>query len=380
MKIAHISPEFYPAIGGVGQAVRELAKRQVMEGHEVHVYAPAWDKEKRIPPGDAKIDGIFVHRVRYWFKAVNFMTFWPGLFLELARNNFDVIHSHLFAHPHFVIASLAAKLKKTKHIHTTHCPWSDAPRSLLGEIGILVSYNLLSRFCLRFLVDTIIAITPWEFSFIEKYGGKGKIVYIPNGVDEIFFKRFRRNDFKRKYGIKEKLVLFFGRLNYTKGPEQFVEIAKIILSKREDVSFLIIGPDEGMQEEVLRRVGNEKKIKVLGAIRDRIEIAKMYQAANIYVMPSYREGLPLTLFEAMASGCPIVASAVNGIPFEMKEPENGFLVSYGENNKFAKRIIELLNNRKLREKISKNNKKLAKKYNWDGIARKTMQTYMNSTK
>ena len=109
--------------------------------------------------------------------------------------------------------------------------------------------------------------------------------------------------------------------------------------------------------------------------RDRREIIKMYQSADIFVMPSYREGLPLTMFEAMASGLSIVASPVNGIPYEMKEPDNGFLVSYGNNKKFAERIIELLDNKALRQKIAKNNIKRAGNYRWDLIAKKTMNLY-----
>ena len=82
---------------------------------------------------------------------------------------------------------------------------------------------------------------------------------------------------------------------------------------------------------------------------NREEIVKMYQAADIFVLPSYREGLPLTLFEAMAAGLPIVASPVNGIPYEMKDPENGFLVKYGNNEGFAEKIIEFLDMLQLKE-------------------------------
>ena len=59
----------------------------------------------------------------------------------------------------------------------------------------------------------------------------------------------------------------------------------------------------------------------------------------------------------------------------MKEPENGFLVEYWDNAKFAERIIELLDDKKLREKIAKNNLERAKDYRWDLIAEKTMKVY-----
>ena len=129
MKIAHVCPFYSPAIGGVKQVVEELSKRQLKEGHEVHIFTSDWDKEKRIKKPYELIDGIHVHRCKHWFRAANFMTFWPSLLPKLLKGDFDIIHSHLFAHPHFVISALAAKLKGTSHIHTTHSPWSDAPRS-----------------------------------------------------------------------------------------------------------------------------------------------------------------------------------------------------------------------------------------------------------
>ena len=375
MKIAHVCPEYAPAVSGVGQVVEELAKRQVAEGHEVHVYVPDWDKYKRIRKKEEVIGGIYVHRIKHIARIANFATIFPGVFKRLLNGKFNIIHSHLFGHLHFVLAALAAKLSGAKHIHTTHCPWSDAYRSLIGRLGILVSYNFFSRMALG-VTEKIIAITPWEFNFIKKYGAKAEqIINIPNGMSELFFKKIKNNDFKKRHKIKGPLVLFFGRLNITKGPEKFVEIAKLVLKQRPNVRFVIRGPDEGMRDIVKKLVENEKRILLLQGTRDRTEIIKMYQSADVFVMPSYREGLPLTLFEAMASGLPIVASPVNGVPYEMKEPENGFLVKYGDNEKFADKITELLDNKKLRDRIAKNNLEKAKKYNWDDIARKTMEIY-----
>ena len=86
----------------------------------------------------------------------------------------------------------------------------------------------------------------------------------------------------------------------------------------------------------------------------------------------------MTLFEGMAAGLPIIATPVNGIPYEMKEPDNGFLVDYGDIKTMAKKVNELLENKKLREKIGKANIKRSKEYRWDTIAEKTETLYMGA--
>jgi len=375
MKIAHVCSFYTPAICGVKQVVEELAKRQIAAGHEVHVYTSDWDKTKRIKTKEEAIEGVHIHRCKHIARVANFGIIWPSVFFKILKEKFDIIHTHVFGHPHVVLAGLAAKIKKIPHIHTTHCPWSDAFRSTVGRMGVFVSYNLFSRFSLR-TANKIIAITPWEVGFIKSYGGEeSKIKVLPNGMAGIFSSRIENNNFKKKYQIKGNMVLFFGRLNVTKGPDKFIEIAKSILEERNDLVFVLRGPDEGMREKVKAMIGNEKHILLLEETRDRLEIAKMYQAADVYVLPSYREGLPLTLFEAMASGLPVVASPVNGIPYEMHEPENGFLVSYGDIDGFKKRILELIEDQKLREKISKNNRKKASRYNWEIIAQETLKIY-----
>ena len=380
MKIAHVSSFYTPAIGGVKQVIEEIAKSQIEAGHEVHVYCSDWDKEKRVKKKEEVIKGVHVHRCYHYFKIANFESIWPSVFSKLMKEDFDIIHTHVFGHFYFVLAAMAAKLKGVPHIHTTHCPWTDAYRSLVGRVGILVSYNLFSRLAFKF-TDRIIAITPWEFDFIKKFGGKQEqITNLPNGMDKAFFKKVKNNDFKTKNKIKGKLVLFFGRLNVTKAPDKFVEIAKLILKERKDVTFVVRGPDEGLRDKVKELIGNEKRIILMPETRDRQEIIKMYQAADVFVLPSFREGLPLTLFEAMAAGLPIVASPVNGVPYEMKEPENGFLVNYGNITKFKERITEFLDDKKLREKVSKNNLEIAKKYQWNLIADKTLKIYEEEIK
>lgn len=377
MKIAHICPFYTPAIGGVKQVVEELSQRQLEAGHEVHIFTSDWDKTKRIHKLEETLQGVKVHRCKHWFRAANFSAFWPSLLPKLLKQDFDIIHSHLFAHPHFVISALAAKIKGIPHIHTTHCPWSDAKRSIIGKLGILISYNTLSRIALK-SANKVIAITPWENEFIKKYGvSKEQIINLPNGMSNEFFKKIKNNDFKKKHKIPQenKMVLFFGRLNETKQPDKFVDIAKLILKERSDIEFVIVGPDEGLQDLVIKKIGNEKRIHFLGKLTQRSDVLKMYQSADVYVLPSYREGLPLTLFEAMSSGLPVVASPVNGIPYEIKNNENGFLVSRKDTKGFKKKILEILDNKELSEKFSKNNIEKSKEYTWDIINKKTLDLY-----
>ncbi len=374
MKIAYLCSYFFPAVDGPAQVIYELSQRYIKEGHEVHVYTVDSDKKQRLKIKEEIIDGIHVHRCYSWFKVANFSTFWPSVLFKLNKEKFDVIHTHVAGHAHQFFGALNAKFRGIKLIHTTHCPWTTENRSFFAKILLGIVYNTFMRLSFRW-TDKIIAITPWEIQFIEKYGGKGKIEVIPNGMGKEFFNKVKNNDFKKKHGIKGKLILFFGRLNKTKGVDKFVLMANDLLKERKDLDFVIVGPDEGMLDEVKKIA--DKRIKILGAIRDRKEVVKMYQASEVYVLPSFREGLPLTLFEAFAVGLPVIASPVNGIPYEMKDNENGFFCDYGDISCLKSNVLKLVDNKKLREKMSKNNVNKAKQYDWDKIAEKVMEIYKN---
>ncbi len=381
MKIAHISTFYTPAIGGVKQVVEELSERQVKQGHEVHIYSSDWDKNQKIKIKEETIRGVKIHRCKHLFRLANFAVIWPSLLPRLLEKNLDIIHSHGFGHLHFILAALAAKIKKIPHIHTTHCPWTSEFRSLPGRIGILISYNIFSRLALKYTTK-VIAITPWELGFIKKFGGKeNQIIVIPNGTDKILFQKIKNNQFRKKHKIKQKyLVLFFGRLNPTKGPEKLAQAAINISKKRKDIAFVWVGPDEGKAQEVEKLIKNHKNMKYLGPLRGKEKIAEMYQSADVYVLPSYREGLPLTLFEAMASGLPIIASPVNGVPFEISQPENGFFANYGDIKTLEENILKILDNPKLAKKISQNNLKKARQYDWDIITKRTTDLYKQCIK
>lgn len=380
MKIAHINMFYLPTFGGVEQVMVELAQRQVRDGHEVHVFCCDSDKYKRIKQKEEIIDGVHVHRYPYWFRLSLSTFIWPSLLwkLLLFKGGFDVIHTHVLGHLYILFTGIVAKLRDWKHVNTTHCPWTDASfRPFILRPFIFLNDLILNKISFKF-IDRIFSITPWEMDTLKKYGGGNKTVVIPNGMDKILYKKVKNNKFRKENNIMEKyLVLFFGRLNPTKGPEHLAQVAVNISKKRKDVAFVWVGPDEGKADEVSEIIKGHKNMQYLGPIKGKDKIAEMYQASDVYVLPSYREGLPLTLFEAMASGLPIVASPVNGIPYEMKELENGLFCEYGNIELIEKQILRILDDRKLAKEMAKNNIKKAQGYQWDDIYEKYMVEYKN---
>ncbi len=390
MKIAHISMFYLPTFGGVEKVIEELALRQVADGNDVHVFCCDSDKYKRISPLDEDINKIKVHRIPYKLRLSLNTHLFPSLpkrFKEVNKEigGFDIIHTHVSGHLYVYQAGKFANELNIKHIHTTHCPWTGMEfRPIVLKPFIYMNDLFFNKKSFQ-KIDKIIPITPWEIEILKRFVSENeqyKIKVIPNGMDNIYFKKIKKNNFKKENNIFEKyLVLFFGRLNPTKGPEKLAQVAVNISKKRNDVAFVFAGPDEGSENLVKEIVKDYTNIKVIGPLKGKEKIAKMYQASDIYVLPSFREGLPLTLFEAMASGLPIIASPVNGIPFEMFQYDenskegNGFFSHYGDLESIEKNILTLLENKKLREIISKNNIKKSKSYDWDLIYKKYMEEY-----
>src|SRR3989338_2902106 len=213
MKIAHINMFYLPTFGGVEQVMYELAKRQVAEGHEVHVFCCDSDKNQRIDIKEEIIEGVHVHRLPYLFRMSLNTFIWPSLLWKFDRE-FDIIHTHVSGHAYILIAGILSRIKGIKHIHTTHCPWTGTEfRPKILRPFIFLNNLFLNKLVFSF-IDKIIAITPWEVDTIKKFTEEEKVKVVPNGMDNLFFKKIKNNQFKKKHKIKEKnLVLFFGRLN-----------------------------------------------------------------------------------------------------------------------------------------------------------------------
>lgn len=198
---------------------------------------------------------------------------------------------------------------------------------------------------LSYFTDKIISNAFVIKKFLVSNGiSNSKIEVVYNGLDfSIYEISYNTDEIKKELNIdfQKHIIGFVGRLSYQKNPQMFVDIAKKILRKRNDVQFLIIGDGELRQqvEEQIKKYDIENKIKILGYRKD---IPRILQIIDIVVFTSRWEGLPNVLLEASASAKPVVASDVDGVREVVIDKKTGFVISLVDEEGFLNAILKLL--------------------------------------
>jgi glycosyltransferase involved in cell wall biosynthesis len=168
-------------------------------------------------------------------------------------------------------------------------------------------------------------------------------------------------------------LLFVGRLSPEKGCEVLIKAMKLLAP--DDFKLTIVG--DGVERQALEKLTQELSLQELVSFVGFQNTVSTYMAASTaLVMPSYREGLPLTLIEATATGLPVVASNVGGIPDLVQDGKNGYLVSPGSAELLSKALNELRSNYKILKAESERIKvNVVKRYSPQTWAAETIKIY-----
>lgn len=200
-----------------------------------------------------------------------------------------------------------------------------------------------------------------------------KIKYVPGvGVNLNKFSdiHINKEEYKKELGIpnNSKIILSVGELNKNKNHETVIRAMASL--KNKDIHYVVAGV--GVLNEYLTNVATECNVKdnvhLLGR---REDIAELCNLADIFCFPSYREGLPVSLMEAMASGMPCVVSNIRGNTDLILDNQGGFLVSPTDINAFADKINTLINDDELCAKMGAINKE-----NMAGFSSETVERLM----
>ena len=239
--------------------------------------------------------------------------------------------------------------------------------------------KIIYKFCSK-----IINVSQSLTNRFKNYGiPVDKLITIPNGVDYEYFSKERGNDFlRRKLGIGEnqKIVLFAGRLDLQKGVRYLIQAIPLIISKYDNVKFVIIG--EGQLKNKLTKLSKKLSVEQYVIFHHFFPHEKMpdiYYGADVFCLPSIHEGFPLSIAEVLAVGLPVVASKTEGIPEAVKEDINGYLSEPRDVINLARNVLRCLNlSKENLLRIKNNNRKKAEEmYSWATITRRVFELYNN---
>lgn len=272
----------------------------------------------------------------------------------------DVVHSHLYAMPYGVLAAFLAKVPLK--IHTIH---SMATK----EVG--ARKRKINKFLYKFLGVIPVSISPQvKESVIKEYNiSDENVIMIYNGIDI-------NNCMKKEdYSIHGDNfnILHVGNFKEAKNHIGLVEGYKIVFDKNPNVVLHLIGSGELEQKikEKVKLLGLESNIIFHGM---QANVYSFLEQADLFVLPSLWEGMPISLIEAMSFGLPIVATNVGGIPDMIRNNISGLLVET-ESNKISDAICEMINDKFLRENLGKEARNQAKRFSSKNMAEQYIELY-----
>lgn len=285
-----------------------------------------------------------------------------------SENQFDVIHAHdWLAYPAGIAAKAVSGKPLVIHVHAT-----DFDRSG-GNVNPQVFK--IEKEGMEY-ADKIITVSNLTRDIvIKKYGIKpSKVQTVYNAVEPMHFtevtKPFR--------GVSDKIVTFLGRITMQKGPEYFIEAAKMVLSKMSDVRFVMAGSGD-MMEKMIRRAASlniTDRFHFTGFLRGN-DVFTMLGMSDVYVMPSVSEPFGISPLEAMQSNVPVIISKQSGVAEVLT---HAVKVDFWDIEAMADAIYGILSYPALSKTFVQKGKEEVDKLKWEKAAKQVHDIYLRVVK
>lgn len=377
-KICFIEPKFLKSIGGVETHGYEFVKfflkdkdykidsiiscKKVKDGIDLKIREKEFEKKtKRVLQGSAKKDAI-----------------------SILKNSSPDTEIYFFNNPNWILTSETIKNKKPTSKIFVRSGGNDIPAGWIfneknkkinlkeNQIKIVETINKN--------VDKIIVNSKFsKIRMLDLGIKKEKIIIVSGGVDCKLFKN------KKKKKDKKIHIYFWGRLVEFKGLKYSLMTIKKVYEKEKNIEFVIIG--DGPEKENILKIINQLNLNKIIKYKGAMEFNKIPQEAkdaDIFLhLPIYlkrhigggsyihTETMGRTYCEASSLGIPCVVSNVGGSPEMIKDKITGFIVQEKDYFEASKKVLRLINNKKIRNKMSLSARELAtKKYNWPHLITK----------
>mgnify|MGYP000507015450 CR=1 FL=1 len=323
--------------------------------------------------------------LRKYIKRIISLTLIEFYLLFILSKDKEIKIVHVISPPLAFIILPLIKLLKRKVILST--------RSFTGENWYLIEkspikasliYNL-EKLCLSAPYDVLVIInSTLKDAIVHKriHVRAKKLIFNKNMQGAIDLERFlrkRRSKMQMNMNRRGVTLLYIGHLSKAKGFHTLLSAYRNICQKNNETRLLIVGEEVNKKETNFRGIP-PKRIICIGKVHYQ-NMPMVYNVADILVLPSLTEGFPRSLLEAMAAGLAVIASNVGGIRDIIRHRYNGLLFKSGDARDLEKKLLELIKDEDLREKLGRNAMKtVLKRCRWENFIKEYLRIYINLLK
>jgi glycosyltransferase involved in cell wall biosynthesis len=393
VKILQVTASYPPYIGGVEFHVYNLARALQFLNNDVNIITSNYPGARA--PGNLSEKNVI--RLPILCKPMNFRIC-PSIFKYLKKIEADVVHIH--APPRYFPGATTFFYKfyrKVPLVITNHAPLSEhlvvpnydeIKKGLISlERSMSIIHNRLFYSWVHKNVQRIIvqgeAMRALLLSIIFNDVDQniyGKIRIIPNGVNSEVFnpKIYDVRKSREKIGIKkENVIVFIGRLARHKGVDCLIRALQFVKIYFPDVLLLVVG--DGIEkchlEYLCRKLEINSNVKFLGSLPYE-DVPLILSSASVLVHPSFYEGIPTVVLEAMSMVKPVVVTDAGCMPEVVEDQRSGLVVEKGNIRQLANAITQILSDNNLALRMGERGRILVEeRYDWNVIAKKHLEVY-----
>lgn len=330
-----------PPTGGIASLMEDIIHSDLSKDYRFDVF----ERSAGFPPG---CEGFWKKNV---FRFRRFLDFYR----KVSRGRYALIHMHS-ADPAFLgtaimmLLARAAGAKILLHMQGTDWDWfyPDAPlfRKLYTRLGL-------------FLPHTILVLYQLWVDNIKAFGTHADVLILRNLIhkaDSPEHERVEQTRNKLNLSPDDFVVVTVGTVGWRKGSFDILKAVPLVTSAEPSTKFVFVGGEEktGEWNQLMEIVDREELgpwVRFLGEV-DREQVPVFLALGNAFLLPSYHEGMPVAILEAMRSGLAVISTRVNAIPDVIETDVSGILIDPGAPQEIADAIVRLKRNPDLRLKLA----------------------------
>lgn len=393
MRILHITPDYYPAMGGAELHIKEFSERLLARGHTVSVLAmnsrclPIQGSERST--SSEVINGVHVHRLNNAYALHNRLFNIRGAH-RVMRTLLTAEAMEVFSTSPFSLRALLFTLRAGADVvavmnwyHGSLAAQACVARSMsnFALVGIPLlhierdwaNYGLIMRMLSR--CDAVATNTAFEKEFIEQRSSQRNVHVTGAGVEPADFADADGATIRRRHQLADAPVVgYVGRMQASKGTVDVIEAMRVVWRHRPDARLLLAGsplpPDPRCDVEVgaaLSQLSDSERSNVvcLGGFKDS-DKPSIFAALDIFAMPSVAESFGIAYLEAWLCGTAVIGASIGSTSCVIDDGVNGLLVPPRDPDRLAKAILRLLGDPDLRQRMGAAGRaKTLSDFTWD---------------